>query len=138
MVNIKETHLTKKQFKVLGMRMAGKSLAEIAKEIHTSRSNVSSIAKTAELNVKKARNTLKLSETIGWPVKIDAKAGSNVYEVSERVFRIADQRRIKVSRNYSELVRLITETLGRKNLKRRKALRDFTVTVSKEGKVEVL
>ncbi|GEM_PF-741004 len=138
MVNIKDTHLTKRQFEVLRMRREGRTLAKIAAELRTSRSNVSAILKTAEENIGRARNTLKLIETIKWPIKIDVKAGSNVYEVSERVFSKADRKRIKVSHNYSEVVRLITETLGWKNLKRRKALRDFAVMVSKEGMVEVI
>ena len=138
MVNIKDTHLTKRQFEVLKMRREGKTLSEIAARLRTSRSNVSAILKTAGENINKTRNTLKLIETIKWPVKIDVKAGSNIYEVSERVFNKADEKRIKVSHNYSEIVRLMTETLGWENLKRRKALRDFTVMVSKEGMVEVL
>jgi len=138
MVNIKDTHLTKRQFEVLKMRREGKALSEIAARLRTSRSNVSAILKTAGENINKARNTLKLIETIKWPVKIDVKAGSNIYEVSERVFNKADEKRIKVFHNYPEIVRLITETLGWENLKRRKALRDFTVMVSKEGMVEVL
>lgn len=138
MVNIKDTHLTKRQFEVLKMRREGKALSEIAARLRTSRSNVSAILKTAGENINKARNTLKLIETIKWPVKIDVKAGSNIYEVSERVFNKADEKRIKVSHNYPEIVRLMTETLGWENLKHRKALRDFTVMVSKEGMVEVL
>ncbi len=138
MVNIKDTHLTRRQFEVLRMRREGKTLAEIAAKLRTSRSNVSAILKTAGENVDKARNTLKLIETIKWPIKIDVKAGSNIYEVSEEVFSKADEKGIKVSHNYSEVVRLISETLGWENLKRRKALRDFSVMVSKEGMVEVL
>lgn len=138
MVNIKDTHLTKRQFEVLKMRREGKTLAEIAAKLRTSRSNVSAIMKTAGENVDKARNTLKLVETIKWPIKIDVRAGSNVYEVSERVFGKADEKGIKVSHNYSDVVRLITETLGWENLKRRKALRDFSIMVSKEGMIEVL
>ncbi|MDI6884087.1 MAG: Tfx family DNA-binding protein [Hadesarchaea archaeon] len=138
MVNIKDTHLTKRQFEVLKMRREGRTLAEIAARVRTSRSNVSAILKTAEENVNKAKNTLKLVAAIKWPIKIDVRAGSNIYEVSERVFSEADKKRIKVSHNYSEVVRLITETLGWENLKRRKALREFTVMVSKEGMVEVL
>lgn len=138
MVNIKDTHLTKRQFEVLKMRREGKTLAEIAVRLRTSRSNVSAILKTAGENVDRARNTLKLIETIKWPVKIDVRAGANVYEVSERVFSKADEKGIKVSHNYSDVVRLITETLGWENLKRRKALRDFSVMISKEGMVEVL
>ncbi|MDI6819604.1 MAG: Tfx family DNA-binding protein [Candidatus Hodarchaeaceae archaeon] len=138
MVNIKETHLTRRQFEVLKRRREGKSLTQIAEELGTSRSNVSRIIKIAERNVERARNTLKLIGTIEWPIKIDVRAGSNVYSVSEQVFRKADERGIKITRNYSELTRLITETLGRKNLKRRKALTDFGIMVSKEGKVEIL
>lgn len=138
MVNIKGTHLTRRQFEVLKRRREGKSLAEIAKELHTSRSNISYIAKIAEQNVEKAKNTLKLIETVEWPIKVDVRAGANIYDISEKVFRKADEERIKISRNYSELVRLITETLGGRNLKHRKALKDFCVMVSNEGEVEVL
>jgi Tfx family DNA-binding protein len=138
MINIKKTHLTKRQLEVLKSRKEGKSLAQIAKELGTSRSNVSRIAKIAERNVERARNTLKLMEIIEWPIKIDVRAGSNVYSVSEQVFREADEKGIKIVRNYSELVKLITETLGRKNLKRRKVLTDFSIVVSKEGRVEIL
>lgn len=120
------------------MRREGRTLAEIAARLRTSRSNISAILRTAEENVNKARNTLKLIETIRWPIKIDVRAGSNIYEVSERVFKRADERRIKIAHNYSDLVRLITETLGWENLKRRKTLRNFSVMVSKEGMVEVL
>ncbi len=138
MVTIKDTHLTKRQFEVLKMRREGKTLAEIAVKLRTSRSNISAILRTAGENVDKARNTLKLIETIKWPIKIDVRAGSNVYEVSEMVFRKADEKGIKISHNYSDIVRLITETLGWENLKRRKALRNFSIMVSKEGMIEVL
>ena len=138
MVDTNRTHLTKKQFEILRMRKAGKSLAEIAKVLRTSRSNISSIAKTAEDNVSRSKNTLKLIETINWPVKIEVKADSNIYDVSERLFEEADEARIKIPHNYSEIVRLITETLGMKNIRKRKALKDFKILISKDGKVEIL
>ncbi len=138
MVDIEKTHLTKRQLEVLKSRKEGKSLAQIAKELGTSRSNVSRIAKIAERNVERAKDTLKLIETIEWPIRIDARAGANVYTVSENVFKKADEKGIRVSYNYSELVRLITEALGRKNLKRRRALRSFSIAVSREGKVKIL
>lgn len=137
MIDLKMTHLTEKQFEVLKMRIAGKSLSEIAKELHTSRANVSSIAKTAEENIRKSRNTLKLIETIDWPIKIEAKAGSNIYEISEKVFHEADLRKIKISHDYSEIVRIITKVLGSTGLRRRKALKDFIIFVSGDGRVEV-
>ncbi|KUO42386.1 MAG: hypothetical protein APZ16_02825 [Candidatus Hadarchaeum yellowstonense] len=137
MIDIKKTHLTKKQYEILKMRIAGKSLSEIARELHTSRANVSSIARTAEENIRKSRNTLKLVEMIDWPIKIDVKAGANIYEISEKVFQEADQRRIKISHNYSDVVRMITKALGTPGLRRRRALKDFSIVVSREGKVEI-
>lgn len=137
MINVEKTHLTKRQLEVLKLKMEGKSLAEIAGKLGTSRSNISRIARIAEENVEKARNTLKLIETINWPIRVDVRAGANVYQVSERVFKRADEKGIKIAHNYSELVRLITETLGRRGIRRRKALRNFTIVVSTEGKVEI-
>jgi len=120
------------------MKTEGKSLSEIAKTIGTSRSNVSRLAKVAESNVERAKNTLKLLSTIKWPVRVEAKAGSNVYEISEMIFKEADRDGIRISQNYAGLVGLITEALGRRNIKRRKAAKNFTVLISGEGKVEVL
>lgn len=137
MVRVEETHLTKRQFEVLKMKTEGKSLSEIAKTIGTSRSNVSRLAKVAEQNVERAKNTLKLLSTIRWPVKVEARTGSNVYEISEMIFKEADRSGIRISQNYAGLVGLITEALGRKNIKRRKATKNFTVLISGEGKVEV-
>ena len=137
MIDINKTHLTKKQFEILKMKISGKSLSEIAKELHTSRANISAIAKTAEANVKKSKQTLKLMELINWSIKIDVRAGSNVYEISEKVFREADRKKIKISHNYSELVRLITEALGTARLKRRKTLENFSIVVSKDGRFEI-
>jgi hypothetical protein len=137
MIKPEETHLTRRQFEVLKLKMEGKSLTEIAEKFGTSRSNISRIARIAEENVKKARNTLKLIQTIEWPIRVNVRMGANVYQVSEKVFRQADERGIKISYNYPELVRLITETLGRKGIKRRKVLRSFTITVSARGRVEI-
>lgn len=138
MVNIRETHLTERQFEVLRLRIEGKTLTEIARELGTSKSNISRLAKIAERNVERAKNTLKLIETIEWPVKIDVRAGSNIYIVSERVFRKADKEGIRIARNYSEVVKLITEILGKENLRRRKALKSFSIMVSKDGRIEIL
>jgi hypothetical protein len=136
-VDTKDTHLTKRQFEVLKLRMRGKSLAEIAERLGTSRSNVSRIARIAKQNVEKSRNTLKLVGTIEWPIRVDVRRGANVYQVCERVFKRADEKGIKVNCNYAGLVRLITETLGRRGIRRRKTLRGFTVVVSGDGRVEV-
>ncbi|MCS7131774.1 MAG: Tfx family DNA-binding protein, partial [Hadesarchaea archaeon] len=92
MVDLSKTHLTKRQFEVLKLRMAGKSLAEIAEALGTTRSNVSRISKMAEQNIERAKNTLKLIQTMEWPIIVHARAGANVYQVSERVFRRADER----------------------------------------------
>jgi Tfx family DNA-binding protein len=138
MVNLKDTHLTKRQFEVLRMKREGETLTKIATKLHTSKSNISAILKTAKENVDKSRNTLKLIETIKWPIKMEFEAGSNIYEVSEMVFKRADGKQMKLPYNYSEVVRLITEALGRENLKRRKALRELCVMVSKEGTIEII
>jgi hypothetical protein len=137
MIRMGKTHLTRRQFEVLKLKMEGKSLAEIAEKFGTSRSNISRITRIAEGNVEKARNTLKLIETIEWPIRINVRTGANVYQISEKVFKRADEKGIKIAYNYPELVRLITETLGRKGIRRRRILRSFTIAVSVRGKVEI-
>jgi len=138
MVKVKDTHLTEKQFEILRLKIEGKTLTEISRELGTTKANISKLAKIAQRNIERARNTLKLIETIEWPIKINVKAGSNIYSASERVFRKADEKGIRICRNYSEVVKLITEALGKTNLNRRKTLKDFCIMVSNDGKVEIL
>jgi len=138
MVKIEDTHLTKRQIQVLELRLQGMGVSAIAKKLRTSKSNISRLLKTAEQNVKKSKNTMRLLETLDWPVKINIRKGSNVYEVAEKLFELADKKRIKIARNYAEIVRLISESLGRKNIRRRVALRDLTVMVSADGEIEIL
>jgi Tfx family DNA-binding protein len=133
-----DTHLTERQVEVLRLELQGKGVSEMAKTLGTSRSNVSRLLRTARENIRRSKNTLKLLETLNWPVRVRARRGAKVYEVAERVFELADRRGIRVAHNYAEVVRLITEFLGRRNLRRRCALRDFTILVSGDGKVEVL
>ncbi len=137
MIDIKKTSLTKRQYEILRKKIEGKSLSDISKELRTSRSNISSIARTAKENIEKCRDTLKLMELVDWPIKITVKTGSNIYDVSETVFNEADRKKIKISHNYSDLVRFITEVLGSTRLKRRKTLRKFTIAVSGEGRFEI-
>ncbi|MEM3401675.1 MAG: Tfx family DNA-binding protein [Candidatus Hadarchaeales archaeon] len=138
MVDISKTHLTRRQLEVLMMRNRGMSISRIASELGTSRSNVGALIKKAKENVEKSKNTLRLVKTLNWPVKVEFPRGTNVYHACEEIFRMADKRGIKISCNYSDLVRRITETLGREYLERRKALRNFTVMVSQKGGVEII
>lgn len=138
MVNIEETFLTQRQFEVLKLRVRGETLAKIAERFGTSRSNISQIERKARRNIERAKNTLKLIQTIQWPIKVNVKAGANIYQVAEEVFRQADRKGIKVACDYAELVRMITKKLGREGIKRRKILRNLIVLIDSEGKVEVI
>lgn len=134
----RRSYLTPRQIQVLELKIRGNSVSQIARKLRTSRSNVSRLLKTAEENIERAKNTLKLLETLEWPVKVVARKNTNIYEVAERVFKSADQRGIKIAHNYAEVVRIITEFLGRRGLRRRRALRSFVVVVSADGKLEVI
>lgn len=138
MVDINKTHLTKRQLEVLVMRNRGLSISKIASELGTTRSNVGALIKKAKRNIEKSRNTLRLIKTLDWPLKVKFSAGTNIYRACEDVFQTADQKKIKISHNYSDLVRKITETLGKEHLRRRRASRSFTVMVSPAGEVEVV
>lgn len=113
------------------------SAQEIAEELNTSVPNISHILESAEKNVKKSENTLKLVMTIGWPIRLDFESGTDLYDISKRVFEKADKENVHLDITGSELVELLGEEVGNKTVDREIQV-DISVAINGEGKIEVL
>lgn len=137
MINTKNTHFTKKQFEVLKKKKMGKSTSEIAEEIGTSESNVSHILESAEANIEKAENTLKTAKTINWPVKIDFETGTDLFEISEKIFEKANNEEIKLDVTGPDLLEMLAQKRDGK-VKNRKIQTDLSIVINWEGKIEAL
>ncbi len=93
----KDIFLTDKQIEILKLKKKGLSQADIARKLKTTRGNICIIEGTAQKNIEKAKNTLKLYKTLEAPVWVTIATGMDLYEVPAMLFKEADKKHIKVA-----------------------------------------
>ena len=128
--------LTARQAQVLALRARGRSQAEIADRIGTSRATVASIEGSARDNVEKARETVTFAETLAAPVRVEIPAGTDLYEVPDRVYDACDEAGVTVAHAAPELLKLIHEEAGGA-VADREVRTPIVVGVGEDGSVRV-
>lgn len=128
--------LTARQAQVLALRARGRSQAEIADRIGTSRANVASIESSARDNVEKARETVAFAETLAAPVRVEIPAGTDLYEIPDRVYDACDEAGVTVAHAAPELLKLIHDGAGGA-VADREVRTPIVVGVGEDGSVRV-
>lgn len=103
--------LTRRQAEVLALREREFSQREIADALGTSRANVSSIESSARQNVQKARETVAVADALAAPVQVHIDAGTDLFDVPDRVYARCDEAGTKVSQSSAALVREVRSQL---------------------------
>ena len=128
--------LTRRQAEVLVYRERGAAQTDIADELGTSRANVSSIEASARENVAKARETVAFADALDAPVRVLIGAGTDLYDVPNRVYSACDDADVKVTRTAPELMQLVGDAAG-DAVQGRQVRVDITVAVTGDGEVTV-
>jgi len=104
--------LTRRQAEVLALRERNVRQADIADLLGTSRANVSSVESSARDNVEKARETVAFAEALSAPVRIEIAAGTDLYDVPDRVYDACDEADVKVNHTAPDLMKLVSDDAG--------------------------
>jgi Tfx family DNA-binding protein len=128
--------LTRRQAQVLVLRERDVSQRAIADRLGTSRANVSSVEASARENIEKAYETVEFAEALRAPVRIAVDAGTDLYDVPNRVFSACDEAGVKVNRTAPELMKLVGDAAG-DAVVGREVKRDLVVSVTGDGTVRV-
>jgi|AGTN01.2.fsa_nt_gi DNA-binding protein, Tfx family len=137
MIDKKNMFLTERQVLVLKLKKKGMSQAEIARKLKTTRGNICTTEKLALKNVEKAKNTLKFYRTIESPVNLTIPEGTDLYDVPEMIFDIADKKQIKTTLDEAAIiVKLKTEAADR--LRGRLAIDNIDLSVDEHGNLIIL
>lgn len=131
-----ESVLTRRQAEVLALREHGISQADIAESLGTSRANVSSVESSARENVAKAVETVAFAEALSAPVQLTVAAGTDLYDVPNKVYSACDDAGVKVARTAPELMKLVGDAAG-DAVHGREVRREITVSVTSDGTVRV-
>ncbi len=135
-MKVEKTFLTESQEKVLKLRSEGLSQSEIAEKLGTTRSNICSLEKRAEKNIKKAENTVYLSKKIRSPIKMTITRNEDVLNSAERLFSKANEAHIHVNSDTPSLISKIRDEAGQK-LEGRRAIEKIELFITPEGEVIV-
>ncbi|WP_297092950.1 Tfx family DNA-binding protein [Thermococcus sp.] len=126
--------LTEQQIRILRLRARGLKQSEIAEMLGTSRANISILERRALEKVEKARNTLLLWEQINSKISVEVRKGEDIFSVPERLFRKADELKIKVPYSTAEIIAFLVEHAP---VEDRLARRDFTLFLDAKDRLRI-
>jgi Tfx family DNA-binding protein len=131
-----ENVLTRRQAEVLALRERGLRQSDIADRLGTSRANVSSVEASARENVTRARETISFAEALSAPVRVEVSAGTDLYDVPERIYDACDEVGVKVNYTAPDLMKLVSDEAG-DAVSGRGVVADLLVGVTSDGSVRV-
>jgi len=128
--------LTRRQAEVYALRKQGFRQADVARILGTSRANVANVEASARRNVRNARNTVAFADVLAAPIRVDIEAGTDLYDVPQRVFTTCDEADVEVSHTAPELMELVSDAAGQA-VRDREVVRRIAVGVDADGTVRV-
>jgi len=131
-----DSFLTERQLKVLQMRLSGLSQQDVADSFGTTRSNISILEKRAHQNIARAERTLQQWMTLRAPISLQARAGTDVFELPKMIFAAADEKQMRLPITSLDIVVQLRRKAPRL-FKKRALERDARIFVTEEGEVLV-
>lgn len=131
-----ENVLTRRQAEVLILRERELSQSAIAERLGTSRANVSSIESSARENIRKSRETIAFAEALQAPVRVRIDAGTDLYDVPDRVYDACDDANVKVTQSAPDLMKAISDAAGDAVIGR-EVTASLVVSVTTNGDINV-
>lgn len=126
--------LTEQQIRILRLRAKGLKQSEIAEMLGTSRANISILERRALDKIEKARNTILIWEQINSKISVDVRKGEDIFNVPERLFRKADELKVKVPYSTAEVIAFLVEHAP---ISDRIVKRDFTLFLDAKDRLRI-
>lgn len=135
-MHAEDTFLTRTQLRVLELRAKGLTQTEVARKLKTSRANICILERRARENIRRAQKTIRLAAKIQSPVTVKINPGEDIFIASRRLFRAADEARIRVRMDSPKLIARIRE-MAENKLRGRVATDQIGLVLTVDGDVLV-
>jgi len=99
--------LTKKQLKVLELRSKGLTQNEVARQLATTRANISMIEWRARRRLAKAKDTIRAYELMQEDFKVEIREGTKLADISAIVLKACDKRHVHLRSTIVDVVKVI-------------------------------
>ncbi|MGI0092263.1 MAG: Tfx family DNA-binding protein [Nitrososphaerales archaeon] len=126
--------MNQKQLKILKLRARGYTQLETAKELGTTRANVSMIEWRARRKLQKARDTIQAYESIQSSHSVKVESGTKLAEVPLIVLHEGDKRHIHIRSDIIEIVRLV-KAMKPSAVRDGKTTRNLEFEINERGKL---
>ena len=131
---MKDTLLTERQMEVLRLRKQGLTQQVIADMLGTSKANICTIEKSANENIRRAKETLAFLYTLDASELCTLVSGTDLMTAPAKIYTAASPRNVKIKYDSLSLINRISAAVPEK-IKGRLILDNIRVYLNKEGDV---
>ncbi len=132
LISMKDTLLTERQKEVLRLRKQGLTQQAIADRLGTSKANVCTIEKSANENIRRAKEALEFLYTLDATELCTIPGGTDLMNVPEIIYKAAAPTNIKIIYDTLGLINRISSYIPEK-FKGRQVKEDICVYLNTEG-----
>lgn len=124
--------LTDRQIQVLKLRSRGITQERVARQLKTTRENVSILESRARRNIKRAKATIEMLEDLGMAIRITIKPETPVLEISNLIFKKADDANVRLQLDCIDLLEKI-KMRAKNKIKSKKVVNPISVVLLPYG-----
>ncbi|WP_455279077.1 Tfx family DNA-binding protein [[Eubacterium] cellulosolvens] len=124
--------LTDRQVQVLKLRSRGLTQEGVAKQLKTTRENVSILESRARRNIKRAKSTIEMLEDLGMAIRITIKPETSVLEISKIILKKADDANVRIQLDCIDLLEKI-KMKAKNKIKAKKVVNPISVILLPYG-----
>ena len=124
--------LTDRQIQVLKLRSRGITQERVARQLKTTRENVSILESRARRNIKRAKATIEILEDLGMATRITIKPDTPVLEISRLILKKADDANVRLQLDCIDLLEKI-KIKAKNKIKAKKVISPISVILLPYG-----
>jgi Tfx family DNA-binding protein len=124
--------LTDRQIQVLKLRSRGITQERVARQLKTTRENVSILESRARRNIKRAKATIEILEDLGMATRITIKPDTPVLEISKLILKKADDANVRIQLDCIDLLEKI-KIKAKNKIKAKKVISPISVVLLPYG-----
>lgn len=124
--------LTDRQIQVLKLRSRGITQDRVARQLKTTRENVSILESRARRNIKRAKATIEILEDLGMAIRITIKPETPVLEISNLILKKADDANVRLQFDCVDLLEKI-KMRAKNKIKAKKVVNPISVVLLPYG-----
>jgi len=124
--------LTDRQIQVLKLRSQGITQERVARQLKTTRENVSILESRARRNIKRAKATIEILEDLGMAIRITIKPETPVLEISNLILKKADDANVRLQLDCIDLLEKI-KMKAKNKIKAKKVVNPISVVLLPYG-----